>query len=245
MGANFANQCRSQLPKLTIQGAGNDMESSIYPRSKYPGLRHGEPNFEKVAHQDPEGVKRAFYTLHKLRKLPFRYLQEDKEPDGSKYIIRPGELHKREGRKADICRFRSWIYYVRHFGLGLESMENLHVYTAHCDAGLPLYVSFEEILQGKYGRMDEANPLRVVQISGKTGRISQPFPRVSFVCGWFSHKDKKYIQSQVEIESQNEEDASRSRDTVQTTIQHPLRDVPPTYEEAIRQGTTRQDEWYR
>ena len=228
-----------------MQSASNDIEASIYPRWTYPGLRHGEPDFEKVAHQDPQGVKTVFYTLHKLRKLPFRYLQEEKEPDGSKYIIRPGELHKREGRKANIYRFRSWIYYVRHFGLGLESMENLHVYTAHCDAGLPLYVSFEEILQGKYGRMDEANPLRVVHIPGKTGSTSQPFPRVSFFCGWFSHKDKKYIQSQVEIESQNEEDASRSRDTVQTTIQHPLWDVPPTYEEAIRQGTTRQDEWYR
>ena len=149
-----------------MHNTADNFEDSIFPRWTYPGLHHGEPDFQKVAHRDPEGVKRVFYTVQKLHKFPFRYLREEKPPKGSKYIIRPGELHRNEGRKANIYRFRSWICHVRHCEFRLESMENLHVYTANCDTELPLHVSLGEILEGKYGRMDEANPLPVVQIPG-------------------------------------------------------------------------------
>ena len=41
-----------------------------------PGLDEAEKDFLNLADEDPNGVKRVFYVLLKLRRMPFRSLQE-------------------------------------------------------------------------------------------------------------------------------------------------------------------------
>lgn len=111
-----------------------------------------------------------------IRAFPFRRLKCIQSPKGENlYTVTPIQLHIAEGKEANIERFRTWIRYVGHYyDIPNMRLTNLHVYTANCYEELPLEVSLDDILKGKYGRMDERNPLRVVYIPGKWKR--QVFP---------------------------------------------------------------------
>ena len=88
-----------------------------------------------------------------------------------------------------------------------------------------------EILGGKYGTMDEKNPLRVVWIPGKRGKPEQPqaFPSLSWICGVRKKGVIHLPPSEIPYDSPEETQLvpyfppADSDDTA---------DAPPSYEEA-------------
>src|SRR5271163_1713877 len=75
----------------------------------YPGLHHAA-KIGAPESQDQQGLKRVFYTIYKLHTFPFRYLQNvgaQRPPD----FVRPGDLHRDEGAKANIYAFVSLLSY--------------------------------------------------------------------------------------------------------------------------------------
>ena len=62
-------------------------------------------------------------------------------------------------------------------------INHLHVYTAGSDLEIPRDATLTDILSGKYGKMDQEHPLRVVWIPGNRGDFDQDFPSLSWVCG--------------------------------------------------------------
>jgi len=147
----------------------------------YPGLQQAAP-LGTPAINDPEGIKRVFYRTYKLHTFPFRRLKTIPILDSFSFI-RPAELHRDEGPQADLYKFISLLCFVNDGGTLRGKMKNIHVYTADNNEEIPLEASLGEILAGKYGKMDEDNPLRVVWIPGRKGRFYQPFPTISRFCG--------------------------------------------------------------
>jgi hypothetical protein len=195
----------------------------------FAGLVQAERDSFKLEEEDPQGVKRLFYVLLLLRRLPFRHLHVPKPPERGPYpyVVRPGQLHRKEGKEATLFRFRSLLYHISHPGIEFSSMENFRIYPFQADIEIPPHATFDEILQGKFGRMDKNHPLRVVYIPGKAGRKPQNFPQVSFICRWFSRKGT--------CGSHNEEEIASMDDEVgETHAGVDNLDLPPTYEEAVR-----------
>jgi hypothetical protein len=150
---------------------------------RYPGLQHAIKSPFTAEINDPQGMKRVFYTMQKLHFFPCRHLRKlgrEKSPS----VIRPAQLHREEGPGGNIFAFVSWITFVKHKKREWWRMINhLHVYTAGSDLEIPRDATLADILSGKYGEMDQEHPLRVIWIPGNKGDFDQNFPSLSWVCG--------------------------------------------------------------
>src|SRR5271170_3358698 len=140
---------------------------------RYPGLQHAIKSHFTAEVNDLRGVKRVFYTMQKLHFFPCRHLRR-LGGGNSPSVIRPAQLHRDEGPGANIFAFVSWITFVKHRKREWWRMINhLHVYTAGSDLEIPRDATLADILSGKYGKMDQEHPLRVVWIPGKRGGFDQ------------------------------------------------------------------------
>jgi hypothetical protein len=109
-------------------------------------------------------------------------------------------------------------------------MKYLHVYTADCYEELAWDVSLDEILSGKYGRMDERHPLRVVYIPGKSE--PQLFPYDAFI--------SRGLRELLKCDGNTLEEESSGIVPVQNregVISPPeyIDEAPPSYEEAMEE----------
>jgi len=192
----------------------------------YPGLQYAA-RLGVPAYLDPQGLKRVFYKIYKLHAFPFRHLRKLGGQIPLQFA-RPGELHRDEGSKAHIFAFVSFLCHVKHSDPLFWKTSNIHVYTADNDEEIPLDASLDEILAGKYGTMDQNNPLRVVWIPGKRGKDEQPFPHLSWICGGRKKGVIHLPPSEIPYDSPGE---MQNVSYFPPSDSDNIGDAPPSYEE--------------
>jgi hypothetical protein len=205
----------------------NNPDHTGYP---CPGLFQAVP-----AHQLSSAARSAsktvFYRFLKMRKFPIKYLKniQKSKTRSDPYTVVPAELSRHEGKEANMLRFKSWLRHVSHWSdILYTDMNNLHVYTADCYEELAWDVSFEEILSGKYGRMDKRYPLRVVFIPGKAE--PRGFPYEAFISRGLREL-MKCDGSTLEEES-SDSISTQNRERVISPPEY-IDEAPPSYEEAM------------
>ena len=123
--------------------------------------------------------KRIYYQFFVPRPFPFLGYKQVKPLKGlpCPEFFMPCELHRAEGKVAQIWRLQSLVGFVLNpHDVETSSRRNVHIYMADDDNELPLDTTMDDILQGKFGCMSAGRPLRIVYIPGVDANVATRFP---------------------------------------------------------------------